>query len=269
MAGAGRARRRIRPRPQPGALRDRPRRRAHGRPAAGGASGVAARVFPRDGRRLAAFRVVDEEDVVEGFGFGFGWLGSFGRGVPRLSPQARRTGPSPPRVDGAGLRRRADRARQRAGALDRWRGTVKPGRARPVPDPLGLRRRGAIARGAGRTRGGRDPPFHGRAGNPMASETGRRAHRLRRNLSRPGGGSHASGRRSESGAELPRRGRVRSRAGRDPTHARGRRHGRRRAARPALPRIFLERRPGGSRVRARGRGLPDALDGLRQWTFRW
>ena len=118
-----------------------------------------------------------------------------------------------------------------------------------------------MARGTRRARGREDPPFHGRAGNPMASETGRRAHRVRRSLSRPGGGDHASGRRSESGAGLPRRGRVRSRAGLDPTRARGRRDGRRRAARPALPRIFLERRPGGSRVRARGRGLPDALDG--------
>ena len=73
-----------------------------------GASGVAARVFPRHGRRLAAFRGVDEEDAVDG------WSRSFGRRVPRLAPKARGFRPPPPLVDGPGLRRRSARARQRA-----------------------------------------------------------------------------------------------------------------------------------------------------------
>ncbi len=234
-------------------------------PAAGRASRVAARVVPRHGRRLAAFRGVDEKDAVEGSG-----SRSFGRRVPRLAAQARGIGPPPPVVDGPGLRRRAARARQRAGALDRRRGARRiRTSARSSGSSRATTSRGAFARGARRARGRKDPP-------------------VRRSCGRSGGVRSRSTSVTESGEFFRARAAVitlpvgvlkaapgsRGAVAFDPEPAPirralvGSRDGRRRAARPALPRIVLERRPGGSRVRARGRGLSRRSGRPRRWTCR-
>ena len=174
MAGAGRARRRVHPRPQPGALRDRPQDRARRRPAAGRASRVAARIVPRHGRRLAPLRGVDENDAVEGSG-----SRPFGRRVPRLADASsrHRTAASSRRWSRATTPRRSSApACRRSRPPERGLGS---GRARPVPDPLGLRRRGAFARGARRARRRHDPSVDGRTRDSMASEAGRRPRRPR------------------------------------------------------------------------------------------
>ena len=256
VAGAGRARRRVHPRPQPGAARDRPRGRARGRPAAVRASRVVARIFPRHGRRLAPLRGVDEEGCRRRVR-----IGSFGRpsSSPRGASSRHPTAASSPRSSRATTPRRSSapacrRSRRRERGRRIQTSAPNSGSSRATT-PWCVRSRSASSAPAERS------AVDGRAGSPVASEPGRRASRLRQVVSRPGGGDHAARRRSQGRAGFARRGRDRSRSGPDSRRPRRDRDGRRRAARPALPRIFLEGSPGRSRVRARGRAFPDALDG--------